>query len=79
MTISFLDDKSTSSGVSKVLWIAIATGAVFLFVVVISICLVYSKSKKANYKINKEVRCFTLVTILVQMNAATEKYQTLVT
>lgn len=55
MTIYFLDDNSTSSGVSKVLWISIATGAVFLFVAVISICLMHNKNKKANYKIDKKV------------------------
>ncbi|KAL9955866.1 hypothetical protein ACROYT_G037259 [Oculina patagonica] len=53
--IHSLDDNSTSSGVSKVLWIPIATGAVFLFVAVISICLVHNKNKKANYKIDKKI------------------------
>ncbi|XP_078348250.1 protein amalgam-like [Oculina patagonica] len=40
------NDNSTSPGVSKVVWISVATGAVFLIFLVISICLVYNKCKK---------------------------------
>ncbi|XP_020605049.1 peroxidasin-like protein isoform X3 [Orbicella faveolata] len=51
-----LDDISTSLGVSRVVWISVAIGTVLLFAVVVSICLVHNKCKKANYEINKEMK-----------------------
>lgn len=50
------DDISTSPGVSRIVWISVAIGAVLLFAMVLSICLAHNKCKKANYEINKEVR-----------------------
>ena len=53
--ISFLDDISTSPGVSRVVWISVAMGTVLLLAVVPFICVVHNKCKKANYEVSEEV------------------------